>query len=157
MVHNPGFMAYRLSSHDQSLSKKPGLFSILKKLSIFHNTFLCTQNDLKQNFSKTQPVNGVEPWFSCLYFILTWQIILSKARVFHHQEIFQKFYIFHNSSQCTQNDLKQNFSKTQPVNCIQSLFLAYSWSSHDQSLSQKPGLFSIYKYFKNFLFSSILQ
>ena len=34
--------------HDKSLSKNPGLYTIwtyFKKFSIFHNTFLCTQND----------------------------------------------------------------------------------------------------------------
>jgi len=39
-------------------------WSILKKISIFHNTSLCTQIDLKQILNKTKPVNGVQPWFS---------------------------------------------------------------------------------------------
>jgi len=31
-------------------------------------------------------------------------------------------------------------------------FLAYSLSSHDQSLLQQPELYTIWKYFKKFLF-----
>jgi len=31
-------------------------------------------------------------------------------------------------------------------------FLVYSWSSQDQSLPEKPGLYTILKYFKNILF-----
>ena len=33
-----------------------------------------TQNHLKENFSETQFVNGVQPWFSGLKFILAWPI-----------------------------------------------------------------------------------
>ena len=37
---------------------------------MFHNTSLYTQNDLKHNLSKTQLVNGVQPWICGLKFIL---------------------------------------------------------------------------------------
>ena len=64
MVYNPDLLAYSLSSHDQSLPKIPGLYTIwkyFKKFSISHNTALCTQNDVKVNFSITQLVNGIQP------------------------------------------------------------------------------------------------
>jgi len=41
MVYNPGFLAYSLTSYDQSLPKYPGLYTILKyfkKFIFFHNT-----------------------------------------------------------------------------------------------------------------------
>jgi len=61
--------------------------SILKNF-YFPYTSLCTQNDLKQILRKTQPVNGVQHWFSGPQFIFTWSIIVPKARVVQHQEVF---------------------------------------------------------------------
>ena len=75
-----------------------------------------TQNDLKHNLSKTQLVNGVQPWISGLKFFLSWPIIVPKRRIVLH---LKKFSIFLNSSMHTQNDLKQNLSKTQLVNGVQ--------------------------------------
>jgi len=66
MVYNPDFLAYSVSSHEKSLSNKPELYNIwkyFKKFLFLNNTSLCTKNDLKHNFSKTKPLNGVEPWF----------------------------------------------------------------------------------------------
>ena len=94
----------------------------ISKFSSLHNTSLCTQNNLKHNFSKTQLVNGVQPWFSGLKFILTWPTSSPKSWIVHHLKYFKKFSSFHNTL-CTQNDLKQNFRKTQLVNGVQT------WSS----------------------------
>jgi len=62
MVYTYDFLNKSLSSHDQSVFQKQGLYTTLevfKKISIFNNSFLCTHNDVKQIISKTQPVNGV--------------------------------------------------------------------------------------------------
>jgi len=84
--------------------------SILKNF-YFHNTSLCTQNDLNQILRKTQLVNGVQPWFSGRYFIFTWTIIVPKARVVDHQEVFKNFYFPHYfpmHSEWSKSDFKKN-------------------------------------------------
>jgi len=98
MVYNLYFLAHSLTSHDQSLTQKPGLYTIWKyfKKFLFSRilSYISTQNDLKQILRKIQPVNGVQPWFSGPYFIFTLPIIVPKARVAHHLEVFKNFLFF---------------------------------------------------------------
>ena len=49
---------------------------------------MCAQNDLKENLSKTQLVNGVLPWFSGLKFILTQPINAPMRKFVHHVKVF---------------------------------------------------------------------
>jgi len=75
---------------------------VFYEISIFHNTYLCTQNVVKQIYKF---VNGVKAWFSCLKFIFTWPNIVSKITVVHHLQVFYPHF-----PQCfciyRQNDLK---------------------------------------------------
>ena len=91
---------------------------VFYEISIFHNTYLCTQNVVKQIYKF---VNGVKAWFSCLKFIFTWPNIVSKITVVHHLQVFYPHF-----PQCfciyRQNDLKQIFSKTKPLNGKKPLF-----------------------------------
>ena len=61
------------------------MYTIFKNISSFHNTSIFAQNNLKQNFSKTQLVNGVQPWCSGLKFMLTWTISAPKLRIVHYK------------------------------------------------------------------------
>jgi len=56
------------------------------------------------------------------------------------------------------NDLKQTriLAKLNLWMVYNPDFLTYTLFWDDQSLSQKPGLYTIWKYFKKFLFSIIL-
>ena len=63
--------------------------SILKKFSSLQFT-ACTPNDLKENFCKTQLVNGVQPWLFGLKFILQGPISATKIGIVHHVKVFLK-------------------------------------------------------------------
>ena len=86
-MNNSEFLANSSSSHVQSVPQNSG-FEVFLLFTVM--TSQCTQNALKQIFSKTQLVNGVQLWFSGLKFFLTWPISAPKPRNLHYLEVFLK-------------------------------------------------------------------
>jgi len=116
MVYNPDFLAYSLSSHDQSLSTKTCRFvhhlEVFLKISIFNNTFLCIYS-CRMIYKTDFKQNSTCEWCTTLILSGSYIVYLYMS---NHCPKSQGCTPSGSILSCNQNDLKQNLSKTPPVN-----------------------------------------